>query len=254
MKGMDFLAQWFAGAQQACPMCGRRCRVDSTVLLPARHPEPRTILHTLCATCRSSIPWITHPLCRVCGRAEACGDCARRTIRHCAACRCAVRYDDTMREWLARYKYRGNERLAPILAAMLAFALERQTAIAGVSFQAITSVPLSPERLRERGFNQAESLAVCLSKWYGIPYKPTLRRARHTEKQSLKTRRSRVMDMRGIFEPMDDASALEPPCTPPINLLLLDDVYTTGSTIDECARVIRLSYPAFRIYGIAWAR
>lgn len=254
MNVLNFLAKWFANSQQTCPMCGQRCRADGAVVLPVRHPEPRRILHALCGTCRAAIPWIVHPLCLVCGRADKCEDCARRTIRHFSACRCAVRYDARMREWLARYKYRGNERLAPILAAMLAFSLERQTAIADAPFQAITSIPLAPERLRERGFNQAERLAVYLSNWYGIPYQPMLRRARHTEKQSLKSRRNRVMDMRGIFETLHNASKPISPAPPSINLLLLDDVYTTGSTIEECARVLSESNPNIRIHGIAWAR
>lgn len=252
MNVMNLLSQWFASARQTCPMCGQRCRAETPRLVPVRHPGPRRILRALCGTCRSAIPWITHPLCRICGRAETCEDCKRRTIRHFAACRCAVRYDDKMREWLARYKYRGNERLAPILAAMLAYSLESQLATSGPFFQAITSVPLSSERLRERGFNQAERLAAYLADWYGIPYRSMLRRVKHTEKQSLKKRRNRVMDMRGIFEGAADGSAASTLSSG--NFLLLDDVYTTGSTIDECARIIRESNPNVRVYGIAWAR
>jgi len=249
MSLLDRISLWFAGTQHACPMCGQRCSDTSPHLIPVQHPQPRRILATLCPTCLSDIPWITHPLCRVCGRAESCDDCARRKVRHYEACRCAVRYNDAMREWLARYKYRGNERLAPILAAMLAYVYESR--FASLSFAVITSVPLSSERLRERGFNQAECLAVKLAEWYSIPYVPLLRRTRHTEKQSLKSRRSRVIDMRGIFESRNEQVHSGPFAG---NLLLLDDVYTTGSTIDECARIIRGAYPDARIYGLAWAR
>ncbi|MBO9599111.1 MAG: ComF family protein [Cohnella sp.] len=249
MSMLDRISHWFAGERYACPMCGQRCRDDSPRLVPVRHPRPRRILQALCGTCRSDIPWITHPLCLVCGRAETCGDCARRKARQFEACRCAVRYDERMRDWLARYKYRGNERLAPILAAMLAYAFESRYAV--MSIATITSVPLSPERLRERGFNQSERLAELISEWYGIPYMPMLRRIRHTEKQSLKTRRNRVIDMRGNFESMKEKS---PSTYRSGNFLLLDDVYTTGSTIDECARIIRGAHPDARIYGLAWAR
>lgn len=245
----DRISQWFAVSQHACPMCGQHSRDHSPLLLPVRHSDPRRILQSLCRTCRSAIPWITHPLCLVCGRAETCGDCARRKVRHYESCRCAVRYDDTMRDWLARYKYRGNERLAPVLAAMLAYAFESR--FASLSFDAITSVPLSPERLRERGFNQAERLAIQLADWYSIPYVPLLSRIRHTEKQSLKSRRSRVVDMRGIFASMNGTIDFS---LSSANLLLLDDVYTTGSTINECARIIRGAYPSSRVYGMAWAR
>lgn len=163
-----------------------------------------------------------------------------------------------MKEWLARYKYRGHEGIAPVMAAMLAFAYERLTdALAPVPghapiFHAITSVPLSEDREQERGFNQAERMARYLAEWYGIPYRPTLRRVRHTEKQSLKSRRSRVTDMRGIFARAASDLAISSP--QPRNLLLVDDVYTTGSTMNECARVLAEGDPNVRVYGLAWAR
>jgi ComF family protein len=164
--------------------------------------------------------------------------------------RCAVRYTDTMRDWLALYKYRGSERLEIVLAAMLAFAYERLCRVSGASFPTITAVPLAQERLRERGFNQAERLAMRLADWYRISYSPLLRRLRHTEKQSLKSRRSRVVDMRATFAPQ-----LRPEWTGPV--LLVDDIYTTGSTLNECARVLRQAAPTAdppSVYGLLWAR
>lgn len=163
-----------------------------------------------------------------------------------------------MKEWLARYKYRGHEGLAPVMAAMLAFAYERlvdtMAPVTGRAplFHAVASVPLSDERERERGFNQAERMARHLSGWYGIPYRPLLRRVRHTEKQSLKSRRSRVTDMRGIFARA--TSDFPAPFPESSNLLLVDDVYTTGSTMNECARVLADGEPDVRVYGLAWAR
>ncbi|MFD0673642.1 ComF family protein [Cohnella sp. GCM10027633] len=262
---MNRLAAWFSRLNQACAMCGQPGRPKTRARqLPVRHPAPRKHLESLCGACREAMPWIVYPHCRVCGRGETCGDCARRTVRHYEACRCAVRYDDAMKDWLALYKYRGQERLGAVLAAMAAFALERledslladapadptPLTSAHPIFQAITSVPLSRERLAERGFNQAERIARHLSEWYRIPYRPLLRRVRHTEKQSLKSRRSRVTDMRGIFA-LEDTNAIAPPAG---NILLLDDVYTTGSTMNECSRVLREASSLSTVYGITWAR
>lgn len=255
---LNVLSRWFSGESRPCPLCGQPCGGGDGRRIPIRHPEARKPLQALCRACLSSIPWIAHPLCRTCGRGDPCEDCARRTMRYYAACRCAARYDEAMKEWLARYKYRGHEGLAPVMAAMLAFAYERLTdALAPAPghapyFHAITSVPLSADRERERGFNQAERMARHLAEWYGIPYRSMLRRVRHTEKQSLKSRRSRVTDMRGIFA----RAELEFHSTPPetSNLLLVDDVYTTGSTMNECARVLIEGESNVRVYGLAWAR
>ncbi|MCD9022299.1 ComF family protein [Cohnella silvisoli] len=265
------ISSWFSPTTKACPICGRAgAPAASPIAIPIRHPEPRKILSSLCAPCRKAIPWISNPVCRICGRAERCEDCTRRQQRNYTVSRCAVRYDYLMKDWLALYKYRGNEGLESILAAMLAFAYERlcEYSPQSHSFAAITSVPLAPERLQDRGFNQAERLALQLSRWYGLSYRPMLLRLRHTEKQSLKTRRSRVVDMRGNFSavsselfshsstlPLSPAAPTAASTTP--RIILVDDIYTTGSTLEECARVLRQSaIPEAlpEIYGLLWAR
>ncbi|WEK53908.1 MAG: ComF family protein [Candidatus Cohnella colombiensis] len=252
---LNKLTALFASIEQRCPLCGGRPQHNgmNTVPIAIEHPAPRKVLEQLCKSCLSQIPWIAKPICNICGRHERCEDCVRRATRYVELCRCAVKYDDRMREWLALYKYRGQERLEALLAAMLAFAFERLCASVcqrPVYFQAITCVPLASERLRERGFNQAERMAIHLSHWYGIPYRPMLYRQRHTEKQSLKSRRSRVEDMSGLFSPIQKVNNLE-------RIILLDDIYTTGSTMNECARVLSEGDGGRKntqIYGISWAR
>jgi competence protein ComFC len=253
---LSSLSSWFSQTAKACPVCGRNAtHASDPTIIPIRHPVPRKIISSLCAPCRISIPWITHPICRICGRAERCEDCVRRQQRHYSISRCAVRYDNQMRDWLALYKYRGNEKLESVLAAMLAFAYERLCEYSSepAIFNSITSVPLAPERLLDRGFNQAERLSLQLSQWYGLTYEPMLLRLRHTEKQSLKSRRSRVTDMRGNFS----AVSTELFSRSVSKIILVDDIYTTGSTLDECARVLRqASGPEAppEIYGLLWAR
>jgi len=245
------LSSWFAPIARNCPVCGRTAsRGINPVSVPVKHPEPRRILTSLCGACRQCIPWIAYPVCRICGRAERCEDCVRRQNRHYAFSRSAVRYDQRMKEWLALYKYRGNEGLEGVLAAMLSFAYERLREVSQYGFDAITAVPLAPERQQDRGYNQAERLATRLAEWYGLSYRPLLLRLRHTEKQSLKTRRSRVTDMRGIFSAIPSDSLSE-------RIILVDDIYTTGSTLDECARVLTQAVQSGmsrEVYGVLWAR
>ncbi len=299
------ISSWFSQVQIACPICGRSNNrsANDPAAIPIRRPEPRRIISSLCGSCRQAIPWISRPVCRICGRAERCEDCVRRKTRHYFISRCAVRYDNLMRDWLAVYKYRGNEKLESVLAAILAFGFERLCEAAGLGnnaglinntrssykaqpmFHAITSVPLAPERLQDRGFNQAERLALQLSRWYGLSYSPMLIRLRHTEKQSLKTRRSRVVDMRGNFSAvstdlfsrnaiistestvstvsttsatsMISTMSTESTESTAARIIIVDDIYTTGSTLDECARVLREAANQTivpEIYGLLWAR
>jgi len=243
---------WFSSSKRICPLCGRDAGRNAIgAPIPIRHSGPRQALAVLCGLCRLGIPWITFAACKICGRAQSCEDCIRRSDRAFALSRCAVRYTDMMRDWLALYKYRGNEGVETVLSAMLAFGYERLSEASGQKFQAVTSVPLAPERLLERGFNQAERLARRVADWYGIPYVPLLKRLRHTEKQSLKSRRGRVVDMRGNFDVSSSISVVSG------NILLVDDVYTTGSTLNECARVLRMASDEGKpvgVYGLLWAR
>jgi len=261
------LSRWFRPDFPTCLICDRDTGSGqpSRLPLPVRHPEAQAILRRICRSCRESIPWITAPVCRICGRPEVCPDCPRRLQRHVAFSRSAVRYDDKMREWLASYKYRGSERLVPLMSAILAFAYERiSRETAGSAVHAITSVPLARERLEERGFNQAEQMARTVAAWYGIPYLPLLRRNRHTEKMSLKNRRGRLHDLNGSFTPIhsEQLQELKSRHPQPLRILLADDIYTTGSTLNECASAIRAAadskdwgaLPAPVICGMTWAR
>jgi predicted amidophosphoribosyltransferase len=168
-----------------------------------------------------------------------------------------------MKEWLARYKYRGDEKLLDVFGAMMEHAFQLQLEgldpLAGQAgstrFDCVTYVPLSGQRLQERGFNQAQKLAVKIGSKHRIPVIPLLRRIRHTDKQSLKARRQRLEDLRDAFVANDPSLRLLGPilAVRPARILLVDDVYTTGSSINECSRTICRTIPA-EIYGLTWAR
>jgi competence protein ComFC len=213
----------------------------------------------LCVRCSQTIPWIRNVECTVCGRYENCTDCRRRKVTYFELNRSAVQYSAEMREWLARYKYRGDESLLPLLIEMLRLpyeSLQQMLSQSQKQFTCITYIPLSPERLAERGFNQAEQLALGIGKTYGIPVIPLLKRILHTGKQSYKTRGQRLSDLQHVFKFEDnDISHNSLPFkeNEPLYILLVDDVYTTGSTLNQCASVIREHLNA-QIYGLTWAR
>lgn len=251
LEWLERIYRLFGPDNGCCPVCERQLRNGSAALpVSIRHETPRTILSSLCGECAGRIPWIDEAACLVCGRPERCGDCLRRTNRHFRCCREAVRYDPAMRHWLAQYKYRGLERLEPVLAAMLAMPAERM--IGRLAFDAVTAVPLAEERLLERGFNQAERLAARICDWYRVPYVPLLRRIRHTSKMSFIGRGGRLENMKGSFAVDISLSGFQG--REPERVLLVDDIYTTGSTMNECAYVIRRSFPACEVYGVLLAR
>ncbi len=244
-KWMNWANGLLAPVPDKCLCCGKSARRGANPL-------------SLCAACYDGIPWIRSVRCATCGRSEDCGDCTRRRGTHFVCSRSAVKYDASMKAWLARYKYRGDERLAGLFVEMLSFAydrLARELSADNRTVHYITYAPLSEERLRERGFNQAEQMAQGVGRKYKVPVVPLLVRTRHTDKQSYKTRAERLGDLQNAFAL--DRSGLgqikRPDGSPKLTIVIVDDVYTTGSTLNECAKTLISGLDA-AVYGLTWAR
>ncbi|MFK7694760.1 ComF family protein [Paenibacillus sp. HJGM_3] len=173
--------------------------------------------------------------------------------------RSAVRYTDAVKPWLARFKYRGDERLKHLFVDMLESTYHRhynpRSGSLSTQIDFLTYVPVSRERFEERGFNQAQLLAEELGLRLRIPVVPTLLRSKHTGKQSYKTREARFEDLKDAFVIHPEAQKRIFTNLPyrPICIVVIDDVYTTGSTLNHCAKVISQHLPA-RVYGLTWAR
>jgi ComF family protein len=103
----------------------------------------------------------------------------------------------------------------------------------GCQFDVLVPVPLHPTRQRERGFNQASLLAELLSARISIPCKPVLKRIRYTTTQTALDRAERMENLHNAFRLRKNADVRG------LRVLLIDDVLTTGSTLSECARVLK---------------
>lgn len=230
--------------REHCLACGRPAKLG--IVLPL-----------LCERCADRIPWIVEPRCLICGRAQGCPDCRRPEARARAFSinRSAVLYDATMREWISAYKYGGAQRFAEPFSIMLEQAYRRmcrELSAAG-AWQAdlVTWVPVSAERLEERGFNQAELVARRLAKRLKLPACDLLTRNVHTGKQSFKSRAERLRNLDDAFSLLPNldpggfkewetiGSVKRPGGSFPIKVLLVDDIYTTGTTAAVCASVLK---------------
>ena len=153
----------------------------------------------------------------------------------------AFAYEGPMRRALAALKYGGAARLAAPLADASRPTLERLLAVSGPA--ALIPVPVHAERLRSRGYNQAELLARRLST-PGLPVRALLRRVRPTTKQHRLNRTARLQNMSGAFEPVGRV---------PASAILVDDIITTTATLEACALALQAA-GATAVYGFTVAR
>ncbi len=121
------------------------------------------------------------------------------------------------------------------------------TRLAGQRFDLIVPVPLHPARQRERGFNQAELLALELQRKCRLPLGRVLQRTRYTTTQTQFDRSERMENLRGAFRLRRGCNVQD------LRMLLVDDVLTTGSTLSECAFVLKKA-GALSVYAATAAR
>jgi ComF family protein len=207
----------------------------------------------LCVRCRGEVRAVTSPLCATCGIPFAtpdgidhlCGACLATHPRYTAA-RAAVLFDGVARDLIHRFKYDRKVHLARALSLLTNEALAPFASSSGAEL--LIPVPLHRRRLRERGFNQAVLLGRSLAKAWHIPLVvDNLKRIRWTEPQVTLSASEREANVRGAFALADPAAVRGK------KIILLDDVYTTGSTVAECSRVLRQA-GAEGVYVITVAR
>ncbi|MEI8293966.1 MAG: ComF family protein [bacterium] len=190
-----------------------------------------------CPQCAGVIEFIRPPRCHVCsqpfegisGEFE-CPNCRGEAFYfECAVS--VVRSRRVIRELIHRLKYSRELWLVGILGGILAEGLA-DPRLTDRKFDAIVPVPLHALRLREREFNQSMLLAAHLSRATGIPVLDVLLRNRSTGTQTALDRRERRQNLRNAFSLRKNAVVTDQ------SLLLVDDVLTTGSTLDACAAVL----------------
>jgi ComF family protein len=229
------------------------CRICGTPLVKiSRLP--------VCDDCLTRMQPIVEPVCGTCGeRLPGQYLIGQDGIARCNECRdleplfakalAYGSYDSGLRELIHLLKYEQVRPAASVLGRMLAEAIAALRLPSGAPPLAVP-VPLHRDKLRQRGFNQSELIARAALKLHpaGREFElraQALQRVRSTLSQTGLTRPQRVENMRGAFAVKEDVSGRD--------VLLLDDVFTTGTTVSECARVLRRA-GAHRVWVATVAR
>ncbi len=218
--------------------------------LPARCAGCGTITdvpHQFCAACWQQIEWLGHGGCDQCGlpleatEIDRCGRCLARPPS-VARSRAAVAYGDIARSLVLRLKYSRKVALAETMARFMRPLVPAEPSLI------LVPVPLHRSRLWWRGFNQSGLIASSLAKTCGLEHRPAqLTRVRRTRALKNMNVRRRAMEVKSAFA-IDPASDVEGR-----HFLLVDDVLTTGSTSEACARTL-LRAGAAQVDLICFAR
>ena len=223
MKKTKRIFRWLAGIlyPRRCPLCGE--------LLSRKEKR-------VCNICRPSVQLIEEPFCLKCGKPlarpeqEYCQDCLRNR-RHFDAGRAAFPYLGKFRKSIRDLKLHNKRSYGAFFAEAMTAVLQEE--MDRWEIDVIAPVPLHPKKRRYRGFNQAELLAFPIGESLAIPVIPDLLCKREeTSEQKELDRKSRQKNLKKAFKigPYDVKLS---------RVLLVDDIFTTGSTVDAAAAVLK---------------
>lgn len=211
---------------------GIKCIVCGREIHPSRYG--------VCDKCRLEL---NDNFCLRCGRhkvgiGDHCGECRNETLFFDEA-RSAVNYTDTAQNIVLRMKFGDAKYMSRHLAEYMLDVLIRTDWV----FDCFTFVPSDRKRLSQRGYNQAELIAAELARLTTKPNFALLAKIKHTTNQARLTRQERMTNLIGAFETK---------FKPPERVVIVDDVMTTGATLNECAKTLKKS-GARVVYALTFA-
>jgi len=207
----------FLFAAHSCMACGAECEDEG---------------YRICFRCKKALDFISHRHCVICGTKigegyDICVDC-KKEPRAFEKSRSVMIYDALSAQILLKFKFGGLKDYAKPLGKMLFDLFCRSDLFA----HAATFVPMPKKREKERGYNQSYLLALEFCKLSNIPLICALERAREADRQTTLGREDRKKNLQGGFKVSDKKLVKDK------EILLIDDVMTTGATASECAKTL----------------
>lgn len=229
------------------PQLARLGEISLNLLFPQRCVGCGKEDSLLCQSCLRLLPRLMPPICPLCGLPQAsgvlCPDCVGWQTA-IDGIRSPFRFEGIMREAVHQLKYQNIRTLAPVLAQLLRDYLNTKP----IPGEVLVPVPLHPRRLKERGYNQSGLLAKGLGKLTRLPVvENCLIRERHTAPQ---VRTSTVEERRSNIAKAFTCRDVK---LKDKQVLLIDDVSTSGATLDACASALKAA-GAKSVWGLVLAR
>ena len=201
----------------------RRCALCGVVV------EPMT---EICARCLQNVPRVPQPICYCCGRGKRDCKCEKHHNPYAAAFAAPFYYTGSISRGIYRLKFQLHSEVAEMFGREMAV-FARQV-YSDVKIDLVTFVPMTRREKRERGYNQSKMLARHTARNLMLPMEPTLKKLYETRRQRSLGKRERSGNVLGVFEALDPAQIRGK------RILLCDDLCTSGATLTECAKMLRI--------------
>lgn len=208
-----------------------RCAACGEVIPPAAG---------MCPACTDALPRIGAPVCLFCGMEQRWCRCRKRA-RHFDRVVAPFYYESTAARGVLRMKSSGDRPAAAFFAREMAEVVRRH--YAELPLDGIVFVPTGGDAWRERGFNPSERLATELADELALPVWPLLCKVMENRRQKALSASERTGNVLGVFDVTDETAVRGK------TFLLVDDIVTTGSTLDECAKMLKI-YGAAAVYAV----
>mgnify|MGYP003303166643 CR=1 FL=1 len=217
MKINEFLSEFLPGLlfTSRCRFCNRLIRQGEK----------------LCDECAAHIPLIEGERCGYCGAGKDRCDCKKKKNGY-DGITSPFYYEDAVRSCISRFKFNGKMFLAEILTDYMAQQVKKD--FDGIDFDFICFVPFTPVQSFLRSYNQSEILAEKLAEKLNIPFKAALVKLFETSAQHEMLSGNRKGNVFGVYDVKNRTDVRDK------TILLVDDVKTTGSTLDECAWILKI--------------
>lgn len=221
----------------------KRCPVCEEIVLPKGQKAH--------CECKKLLNYIKEPRCKKCSKSieneeeELCYDCSKNQFQYVQGF-ALWEYDKRMQKSIASFKYKGKREYVSFYAEELLLGYEEK--IRKIAPDILVPIPIHYGKLQQRGFNQAELIAKAIAKKLEMPmWNHFLIRSKATKPQKGLNDKDRVKNLEDAF----NISKKHKKSENSINkVLLIDDIYTTGSTIETCTRVL-MKYGVKEVYFIS---
>ncbi len=216
-----------------CVLCDNPIRKDNT--------------YSICKSCFDELNFILDG-CLTCGKNIINYSLEENDIKNCNFCKdkkfyfdraiSCIEYTDLSKKFIFKLKYNDKTYLSKIIANIM----KEKLCVENIKVDYILCVPIHKKRLKERGFNQSQKISFYLSKYLDIPFLDILKRIKKTKKLYKLNKNERQNELNNVFKIDDKNNLLKNK-----DVLVVDDIFTTGSTVNEISKVLR-KYGVNKIY------